>query len=88
MSESEQWYTNKELHSMMMELGRSMEKTNLEMSKTQVMIRDYNGLREKIDWCEHQLSQGIGASRGGRDMWGYIVGAVGVLLAVASFLNR
>jgi len=42
------WYSNKDLYEMMVELSKGLETTNAELGKTQVLIRDYNGLREKI----------------------------------------
>ena len=85
MSEQEQeWYTNKELYEMMVELNKGLEGTNAEMAKTQVMIRDYNGLRERLDKCEQRLDEGTGQKSGSKDMWGYIVGGIGLLFAILS----
>jgi hypothetical protein len=82
LSEKEQWYTNKELYEMMVALSKGLEKTNAELAKTQVMIRDYNGLRERLDRCEQLIDQIAGAGRGSKDMWGYVVGGAGLLLAI------
>jgi hypothetical protein len=83
-----EWYSNKELYEMMVNLSKGLEKTNAELSKTQVMIRDYNGLREKVEKCEKALSEGLGKSSGSKDMWGYIIGAIGLLLAIASYASK
>ena len=32
-----------------------MSKLELEMAKTTTLIRDYNGLRQKIDCCEKEI---------------------------------
>lgn len=82
------WYDNKELYEMMVALSKRLEHTNAEMEKTQVLIRDYNGLRTRLTACEMQLGESHGKSKGGRDMWGYIFGAAMFLLALASFLSK
>jgi hypothetical protein len=73
------------LYEMMVELSKGLEKTNAELSKTQVMIRDYNGLREKVEKCEKALSEGAGKSTGAKDMWGWVVAGITLLFL---FLSR
>jgi hypothetical protein len=87
IDKEQEWYTNKELYEMMVELSKGLEKTNAELSKTQTMIRDYNGLRERLDVCEKRLDQTTGQSQGSKDMWGYIVGGIGLLFAILSQIN-
>ena len=86
MPETE-WYTNKEIYEMMIELGKGLEATNLELAKTQTMIRQYNSLREKIEICEQKLAESTGSRTGGKDMWGYLVGGIGILFAILSRLS-
>ena len=62
MSEQE-WYTNKELYEMMVDLSKGLETTNKELEKTQVMIREYNGLRARIDECEKKQRESVGKVR-------------------------
>lgn len=88
VEEKKEWYSNKELYEMMVVLSKGLEATNAELAKTQVMIRDYNRLREKIERCEKAISEGAGKSAGGKDMWGYIIGAIGLLLAIASYAAK
>ena len=83
-----EWYSNKDLYEMMVDLSKGLEKTNAELAKTQTMIRDYNGLRERLDKCEQRVDESVGKSSGGKDMWGYIVGGVGLLLALISYAAR
>lgn len=83
-----QWYTNKDLYEMMVDLSKGLEATNAELSKTQVLIRDYNGLRERIDQCEQKLAQSAGGKEGSKDMWGYIVGGIGLFFALISYAVR
>lgn len=82
-----EWYDNKALYEMMLELGKGLEATNLELAKTQTMIRQYNSLREKIEICEQKLAESTGTRTGGREMWGYLVGGIGILFAILSRLS-
>lgn len=86
MTEAKEWYTNKELYEMMVDLSKRLEATSAEMAKTQTMIRDYNGLRERIDRCEQSMAEAFGSKSGSKDMWGYIVGGIGLLLALVSYV--
>ncbi len=87
MTEQE-WYSNKQLYEMMVDLSKGLEATNLVLAKTQVMIKEYNGLRERLTQCEQDIALTRGRESGGKDMWGYIVGAIGVLLALISAYMR
>lgn len=93
MTETE-WYTNKELYEMMMALGKGLEATNgrleatnIELAETRTAMRQYNSLREKIEMCEQKLAENAGRQTGGRDMWGYLVGGIGILFAILSRLS-
>ena len=86
--EKGEWYDNQRLYEMMVDLSKRLEATNAELGKTQTMIRDYNGLRERIGECERKLSQNQGESRGGKDMWGYVIGGIGLLIALISYAVR
>ena len=89
MTEKEkEWYTNKELYEMMVDLSKGLEQTNAELAKTQVMIREYNGLRERVAECEKHYVEVLGRTTGSKDMWGYIVGGIGLLLALVSYAVR
>lgn len=82
--EQKEWYSNKELYEMMVALSKGLGATNAELSKTQVLIRDYNGLRQKIEICEKLLSEGAGKSTGYKDMWGWVVAAISLLYLILS----
>lgn len=88
MTEAKEWYTNKELYEMMVDLSKGLEATNAELAKTQIMIREYNGLRSRIDQCEQRYAEALGQRTGGKDMWGYVVGGIGLLLALVSYVAR
>ena len=86
---------------MMIELGKGLEatngrleatngrleSTNIELAETRTAMRQYNSLREKIEICEQKLAESAGRQVGGRDMWGYLVGGIGILFAILSRLS-
>ncbi|NLW92493.1 MAG: hypothetical protein GXY34_15020 [Syntrophomonadaceae bacterium] len=83
-----EWYSNKDLYEMMVDLSKGLEATNAELAKTQVMIKEYNGLRARIDQCEQRYAEVLGQRAGSKDMWGYIIGGIGLLLAMVSYVAR
>lgn len=85
---NKEWYENKDLYEMMVELSKGLENTNLELAKTQVLISKYNGLRERIDLCEQNIANVIGRKIGSKEMWGYIVGGFGVLITVITLASK
>lgn len=88
MTEQQDWYSKKELYEMMVDLSKGLEATNAELAKTQVMIREYNGLRARIDECERAQRESLGKSAGGKDMWGYVVGGIGIISFILSIALR
>ena len=88
MTEAKEWYSNKDLYEMMVDLSKRLEATNAELAKTQIMIREYNGLRARIDECERTQREAMGKSTGSKEMWGYLVGGIGLLLALVSYAVR
>lgn len=86
--EQREWYTNKDLYEMMVDLSKGLENTNAELSKTQVMIREYNGLRARLDQCDKNIAEILGQKSGSHDAWGYIVGGFGLLMAIVSMAMR
>ena len=87
MTEKE-WYDNKTPYEMMVDLSKRLEHTSAELEKTQVLIRDYNGLRERLKACEMQLGENQGKETGGKNVWGYIVGAIGIASFVLSWVMK
>lgn len=82
------WYNNKDLYEMQVRLSKRMEGLSAELATTQTMIRDYNGLRERLNECEQRIDHITGQSTGGQAMWGYVVGGIGVLLALVSYVAK
>lgn len=82
--ERQEWYSNKELYEMQVGLSKKMEALSAELGKTQIMIREYNGLRERLDRCEQRIDMSAGKGQGSKEMWGYIVGGIGLLFAILS----
>jgi hypothetical protein len=84
----DQWYSNKQLFEMMQEVTTKMAELQLEMAQTTILIRDYNGLRQKIMDCEKALYGEQGKGIGGKEMWGYIIGGLGAIFALISFMSK
>lgn len=82
MGDDRQWYSNKELYVMMVELSKSIERVTAEMDQTAERIRAYNGLRERLNEYESKVDTLYGAHSGSKTMWGYVVGALGVLFGI------
>lgn len=84
MADETQWYTNKQLFEMLQETKEQMGSLSQEIERTTVLIRDYNGLREKISDLEIKLSEGQGKEVGGSLMWSYIIGGLGAISIIVS----
>jgi hypothetical protein len=83
-----QWYTNKELFEMVQRLQTEIGQLRMEIQRTTTLLRDYNGLRERLDECEKGLDQLSGERLGSKNFWGYLVGAVGITTAIISLVIR
>ena len=84
----DQWYSNKQLFEMMQSLTTKMAELQLEMAQTTILIRDYNGLREKINKCEHELFESRGKEDGGKNVWGYVTGGIGLTIALIAMAAK
>lgn len=51
-----EWYDNKELFEMLQSLKNEIIELKTELAQTKVLIRDYNGLREKVNQTEAKMS--------------------------------
>lgn len=80
----EQWFSNKELFVMVQELQKQIAELCQEIGETKTLIRDYNDLRKRLGDIEVELSEVRGWDQGGKNVWGYVVGAVGIASAVFS----
>ena len=47
--ETKEWYDNKELFEMLQQIRLEMLELRKEMAETRAIIRNYNGLREKVE---------------------------------------
>lgn len=86
--EQREWYSNKDLYEMMVDLSKRLENTDAELAKTQVLIREYNGLRARLDQCDKSIAEILGQKSGGKDAWGYIIGGFGLLMAIVTMVVR
>lgn len=79
-----QWYTNKELFEMLQGL-----KTDLQETRT--LIKQYNGLRQRLDSCEEVLTDLVSQAKGRASVsnairaWGgWAVAVVSLLITLAN----
>jgi uncharacterized protein YoxC len=49
--------TSKEFYETIQKLQEELHQTNIQMTKTQTLIRDYNGLREKIETVDDRVQK-------------------------------
>ena len=91
--EQKEWYSNKQLYEMMVDLSKGLENTNTELTKTQILIRDYNGLRAVINKCsewqnnfDKQRKAEENRTHFGWEKMGYVVGALGVIVAIIALV--
>lgn len=88
MTEQEkQWgYSGKEIAEMFTGMKEDITELRVEMRETKTLIRDYNGLRKRLSKCEQRIEETAGSSRGSKDLWGYIVGGIGVVSLIVSMI--
>lgn len=91
--EQKEWYNNKELYEMMVDLSKELENTNAELAITQTLIRDYNGLRTVINKCsewqnnfDKQKEADENRTHFGWEKMGYVVGALGLIVAIIALV--
>lgn len=82
----EQWYDNKQLFEMFLDLKTQMAKLTSELSRTNEKISKYNGLREKIDNCEDKLNAIDTAANTKKSVGMGIQGWTGWVIAIVSFI--
>ncbi|WP_152657601.1 hypothetical protein [Oceanobacillus sp. CFH 90083] len=51
----QQWYSNKELHKIMIEMSKDFTKLRTEMKQTREIIKKYNGLREEVGKLQKEI---------------------------------
>jgi hypothetical protein len=93
--ERQDWYSGKEIADMFLGMKEDIAGLRVEMRETKTLIRDYNGLRKRIDKCEQRLDKGEGQAQGEDDTvkfaWekaGYLVGLAGVAVAIIALFVR
>lgn len=92
--DKKEWYSGKEIADMFIGMKQDISDLRVEMRETKTLIRDYNGLRKRIDKCEERLDKGEGQEQGeestAKSAWekmGYIVGLAGVIVAIIALIK-
>lgn len=82
--EQREWYSNQRLYEMMVELSKGLESTNAELGKTQVLIRDYNGLREEVEKMKIFMAANQGSKK---DLQWWAMFAVAIMAIIVAFVK-
>lgn len=78
---SESFFSNRELYELIQDTAKEMYELKKEMAETRAIIRDYNGLRRKIEETDARLNT---------LMWiiGISIPATGLLFTFLNYLGR
>lgn len=76
-----EWYNNKELYEMLQQLKQDIVDLRKEMTETRTLIRDYNGLRAKVEDVNSKMNT---------FMWlmPVAISAIGIIFTVLNYLRR
>jgi len=83
-----QWYGNKDLFEMIHKMESQMMQLCIEVKTLNASMTEFQAMCARLEACEKQLSSIDGAKQGGKDMWGYIVGAIGLGMALIQAVIR
>ncbi len=82
--------TQKEFYEAMAAMTKTISDLTNELTKTKTLIRDYNGLREKINDHDDRI-QSVEDNKNNkkeyREYMGWIIGLISTLLAILSQFN-
>jgi len=53
----EEWYSNKELYELIMEMSDGLNALNVELKETQRVVKKYNSLRETLGECQLKIQE-------------------------------
>ncbi|AEE95800.1 hypothetical protein [Mahella australiensis] len=77
----DEWYDNKQIYEMLQQMKADMSDLRKEMAETRAMIRDYNGLRQKVEDTASKLST---------LMWltPVAIAGMGLLFTILNYIGR
>jgi hypothetical protein len=84
----DQWYTNKELFEQIQDLKGQIISLTAGLQETNKLIKEYNGLRLRIDNCEQRFSEIFGRGVGAKNMYGWVIAGISLLLLIISNIER
>jgi len=76
-----EWYDNKTLYEMLQQLKDDIADLRKEMTETRTLIRDYNGLRQKVEDVNSKMNT---------FMWlmPVVIAGMGLLFSFLNYLRR
>ncbi len=96
MDNDKEWNLIMQLQEKVDKANEKIDEVSVKIEIMQTLIRDYNGIKDRIDICESRLDRSDAnregernTNRNGWENMGYITGLVGAASALlAIFLNR
>lgn len=78
---SEEFFSNRELYELIQQTAKEMAELKKEMAETRAIIRDYNGLRKKVEQTDTRVNT---------LMWvvGVSVPVLGLLFTFLNYIGR
>ena len=78
---AEGFFSNRELYELMQTMSKEMVELKKEMAETRAIIRDYNGLRKKVEQVDTRINT---------LMWivGISIPGIGLLFTFLNYLGR
>lgn len=90
---SKEWNLILQLQEKMDKADKKIDEISLKIGIIQTMIRDYNGLKERIDVCESRLdkydARREGENKLNKSIWerlGYVTGLIGAAAALMALI--
>jgi len=95
LTSNKEWDLIMQLQEKMDRAADKIEEMSMQIGQLQTMIRDYNGLRDRVDICEGRLDRNDAGRERERGLnkycWeklGYITGVIGAAAALTALLYK
>ena len=81
------WYDNKQLYEMLQVVKQDISDMRREMAETRTLIRDYNGLREKIDTTDKRIGKIESAIGALKWLMSILIAGMGLFFTFLSYIR-
>jgi hypothetical protein len=83
--EENNWYDNKSLFEMLQEVKADISEMRTEMAETRTLIRDYNGLRTKVEETARATERIAGQLAGAIKILSIVISGISILFVILNF---